>query len=131
MQNSIPNLTYQHQRLLQMNKYFLQFVYLQKYHNKNQVSQPWKLMRRLITSILNPHVCLKKMMSLRCNSVNDHGRGVAHRTEYRPYSTHTRPGSVQPHPAKLKILLSTTLSSCTMSKKPLSARPRSVQRTSW
>ena len=35
--------------------------------------------------------------------MNDHGRGVAHRTEYRPYSTDTRTGSVQPHPAKLKV----------------------------
>jgi hypothetical protein len=35
---------------------------------------------------------------------------VAHRTEYRPYSTNTRPGSVQPPPCRTQNSPSTTLS---------------------
>jgi hypothetical protein len=54
---------------------------------------------------------------------------VAHRTEYRPYSTNTRPGSVQPHPAEPKISPSTTLSK--LYKNSPSAKPRSRQRISW
>jgi len=42
--------------------------------------------------------------------VNDHGRGVAHRTEYRPCSTNTTREVFNPHPAELKNPPSTTLS---------------------
>ena len=60
------------------------------------------------------------------------GGDVAHRTEYRPYSTNTRLGSVQPHSAKLKLSLSTTLSKLYDERETLLVlKPRSMQRNSW